>query len=420
MPTTRTPPHRAEPQLTYATEGDAESYLTAIVRGFHDDYVAEHWQQELKLMDWDRNFGFQVDGRWVATCGAFGRTMTVPGGAVPVSAVTIVTVAPPYRRRGLLTQMMKHQLERTAELGQEPVALLWASEAQIYGRFGYGHTTPRVSISGATRATAFLPSVQQSTGSVDEVGREEFHVAASGLRERLLAQRPGALDRSEAWWDSVLFDPEAWRRGATAMRFALHFDEAGDVDGYANFRLKNNDDASLGGKQVIVGELDGAGPGAYAALWRYLLDLDLVRSFVRSSAPADEPLRYLVADQRAVKTELVDGTYARLVDLPAALKARTYNREVDVTLAVDDQLLPDNHGTFRLQTDDTGSALVDRSSGSPDLSLSTRELGAAYLGGTSLHALHRAGLVTEHKAGAVAALADALSSPTAPFCPDFF
>ncbi|MET0694760.1 MAG: sterol carrier protein domain-containing protein, partial [Propionibacteriaceae bacterium] len=306
-----------------------------------------------------------------------------------------------------------------AEEGREPVALLWASESLIYGRYGYGHATPRVKISGPTRATAYLPAVELPAGSVDEVGREDFQPAASALRDELLSQRPGALDRPEKWWDSVLYDPESWRHGATALRFALHYDETGEVDGYASFRLKDSDDVSAGGKQVVVGEVDGATPGAYAALWRYLLDLDLVRTFARSNAPADEPLRYLVADQRAIKTELLDGTYARLVDLPAALEARTYSREVDVTLAVDDRLLPANHGTFRLQTGPDGAS-VTRSSASADVSLAVRELGAAYLGGTSLHALHRAGLLHEHTPGAVTQLADAFSWPTAPFCPDFF
>ena len=62
----------------------------------------------------------------------------MPGGAaVPTAAVTVVTVHPPYRRRGLLTAMMAHQLEQVAKRG-EPLAALWASESLIYGRFGYG------------------------------------------------------------------------------------------------------------------------------------------------------------------------------------------------------------------------------------------------------------------------------------------
>jgi predicted acetyltransferase len=414
----RIPPHLAEPRLTYSTEEDADSYAAAISRGFHQDFVAEHWEAEKKVLEWERSFGFKVEDRWIATCGAYSREMTVQGGTVPVAAVSIVTVAPPYRRRGLLSQMMKHQLEDVESRGTEPIALLWASESLIYGRYGYGHTAPRISISGPTRSTGFLPAVDRGAGSVDEVSREEYLATAPALHARLLAQRPGALNRTGAWWDVMLFDPDAWRHGATSLRYALHYDEAGTPDGYATFRLAHGPEGDAD-REVRIGELDAADAPGYASLWRYLLDLDLVRSFSRRNAPTDEPLRYLVADQRAIKTELRDGTYARLVDLPAALEARTYSTDLDVVLAVQDQLLPANDGVFRLQAG-TDGAQVTRSDRSPDVSLATRELGASYLGGTSLDALWRAGLVGENTPGAVAAMSRAFTSPTPPFCPDQF
>ena len=65
----------------------------------------------------DAPFGFTTGGRWVSTCAAYSRTMTVPGGTVPTAAVTFVTVSPSYRRRGLLTQMMRHQLEDVVRRG---------------------------------------------------------------------------------------------------------------------------------------------------------------------------------------------------------------------------------------------------------------------------------------------------------------
>ena len=415
----RIPPHRAEPRLVYASEEEGESFVGAVSRGFHQDYVAEHWEVEKKVVEWDRAFGLKVQDRWIATCGAFSRVMTVPGGQVPVTAVTIVTVSPAYRRRGLLTQMMKHQLEDVQQRGTEPVALLWASESLIYGRYGYGHAAPRVSISGPTRSTAFLPTLQQTPGSVDEVSRDEFLAAAPELHSRLLAERPGGLNRSPEWWDVTLFDPEAWRHGATALRYALHFDDAGAVDGYATFRLADGPGSDDAGREVRVGELDAAGAGAYAGLWRYLLDLDLVRTFSRRNAPADEPLRYLVADQRAIKTELQDATYARLVDLPTALEARSYSDDLDLVVEVRDPVLSANDGLFWLQIA-AGGARVTRTDGRPDLSLAIRELGAGYLGGTPLNVLHRAGLVDEHTPGSVAAMSAAFSWPIPPFCPDFF
>ena len=341
--------------------------------------------------------------------------MSVPGGQVPVAAVSIVTVAPAYRRRGLLTRMMKHQLEDVQRRG-EPLALLWASESLIYGRFGYGSAAPRLRLHGPTRSTAFSPQVDTGSGSVDEVRRDEFVSVVPALRERLLKRRPGQLNRTQDWWDVTLFDPDAWRKGSSPLRYALHFDAGGVVDGYALFRTR---DAESEGAEVQVVELDATEPTGYAAVWRFLLDLDLIRVFSRRNAPLDEPLRQLVADQRAITTELQDATYVRLVDVPAALTARTYSADVDLVVCVRDPLLPVNEGAYRLQVHG-GRATVTPVQSDPDVSLAVRELGAVYLGGTSLAHLHRAGLVQEDRPGAVTELAAAFIASPAPFCPDNF
>ena len=133
---------------------------------------------------------------------------------MPTAAVTIVTVQPSYRRRGLLTGMMKHQLERIAEAGVEPVALLWASETLIYGRFGYGHAAPRARLTGQTRSTAFLPTIDLGRGSVGEVDRDDAVPVRSGETRRDLR---GELER--------VGDGERPRE-TLAQRFA--FEELGD------------------------------------------------------------------------------------------------------------------------------------------------------------------------------------------------
>jgi predicted acetyltransferase len=414
---TMTPPHLAEPTLTPVTPERTDEYLAAVLRGFHADYKPEHWEPHKAVFEAERNFGFAVDGRWISSTGAYTETMTVPGGSVPVAAVTLVTVSPAYRRRGLLRAMMTHQLNEVAARGDEPVALLWASEHPIYGRYGYGETLARLRLSGPTQTLGFAPEVDFGDGSVGEVERDEFRPVASRLREGWLADRPGALSRPAAWWDVRLHDPEDWRQGASAYRFALHFAADGQPDGYAYFRVK--DGGPDGGAEVTVTDVDAANPPAYAALWRFLLSLDLVRSFRRNDAPVDEPLRLLVADRRAISTETTDGTYARIVDVPAALAARRYATEVDLVLGVADALLPANEGSFRVRGGPDG-AEVTRTQDQPDVGLGIRELGALYLGGNSPAALRRAGLIGEQTPGALARMAAAFAWDRLPFCNDYF
>jgi predicted acetyltransferase len=391
--------------------------MEAAFRGFHDDYTEPDWRLESEVVEDDRSFGFRVDGRWISTCGAFSRAMTVPGGRqVPTAAVTVVSVHAAYRRRGLLTQMMTHQLQRIADRGQEPLALLWASETMIYGRFGYGHSTPMLRISGDTRSTDFLPHLSAAGGSVAEVDRQAFLDHAPGLHAELLGDRPGALARTPGWWRVLLDDSERRRRGASLLRHLLSYDPSGAVEGYAVFRVK---DAARPTGEVVVVDIDARGTPGYAALWRFMLDLDLVPNFHYAHAAVDEPLVHMVADRGAISAELTDGTYARLVDLPAALSARRYRCEVDTVIEVEDTLLTSNRGRWRLQAGPEGAS-VSRTHQSADLSLDVRELGTAYLGGTALTTLHRAGRVNEHTLGSVARLSTAFGWSRAPFCPDHF
>jgi predicted acetyltransferase len=415
-----TAPHLAQRDLVYATPERTDEFFAAGMRGFHDDYVADRWAPMHKVFEPERSFGFQVDGRWISTCGAYSRKLTVPGGSMPVAAVTLVTVQPSYRRKGLLTEMMKHQLDDIHQRGEESVALLWASESAIYGRFGYGQACPQVRLSGKTKTTGFRRDVDLGSGSVGEVERDQAIPIIKRLHQNLLPRRVGALDRKHPWWVVKWHDPQQWRHGSSAYRFALHYNHRGQSDGYVAFRVKN--DWSESGAEVSVDELDADNAVARGALWRFVLDLDLVRRFVRQNAPLDDSVRYLVADLRSVKAEDQDGTYARLVDVPRALEARRYLTDLDVTIRIEDPLLTHNTGTIRLEASRDGAAVtrVTRGRRRPDLTLDVRDLGAVYLGGTSLAALARAGLVTERTQGAAAAMSAAFGWSQPPFCPDFF
>lgn len=413
--------HRPAPVLTQVSQETNQSFIQAVARGFHEEYDDAHWDFDRRLFEPGRCFGFTAGERWVATCGAFTRVMTTPGGAVPIGAVTIVTVAPTHRRQGLLTVMMRHQL---ADLHRrkEPVALLWASESAIYGRFGYGSAVPRLQLSGETRATAFLPSVELGDGWLEEATKAEFGAEVPDLHARLLPQRPGALDRPAVFWERALLDRPEDRKGAPPVRYLLHRGADGQLDGYARFKVAapwGTDDVPAG--QVEILELDAAAPAARAALWRFLFDLDLVRRFAAYGVPADEPLRHLLADPRPVTTTLTDSTYVRIVDLPRALAARRFGADLDVVVQVRDHLLEHNDGSFRIQAEAGEAAKVTRAGRRrPDLSLDIRELGSIYLGGVPLTALQRAGLVAERTPGAAAALTMAFDWPTKPFCPDHF
>src|SRR5437899_3865764 len=93
----------------------------------------------LGVMEHERSIIARHDGEPAGIASAFSFHMTVPGGStLPTAGVTWVGVLPTHRRRGVLTELMKHQLMSIAQASKEPLAALWASEPGIYGRFGYG------------------------------------------------------------------------------------------------------------------------------------------------------------------------------------------------------------------------------------------------------------------------------------------
>lgn len=355
----------------------------------------------------------------VATAGIFSRELTVPGAIVPMAGVTYITVAGTHRRRGLLRQMITRQLTELHERGGEPVAALWASEAAIYQRFGYGNAAPRASVTGATRDTAFRPEVDVGTGRVRRVDEATVRPHARALYDALRPGAVGWLGRTDTWWTRRHYDPEHWREGHTEARFLVHEEDDGQVTGWAAYRLKGDFERTGPNGLVTILDLSAATPQSYAALWRFVLDQDLVRRFRRRMSSVDDPLQHLVLNPRALETEISDALWVRLVDVDRALAARRYSVDIDLVLDVADELCPWNAGRWRLAAGPDG-AECSATSAPADLQLTSTELGAAYLGGPSLAVLARAGRVHELTPGSLQRAAIAFGWHTAPWCPEVF
>src|SRR5438067_1312561 len=118
---------------------DFEPFQTVLRAAFLDDRHPEAEERLRAMFEPDRTHGAFEDGALIGAAQVSSRTMALPGvGQTPVAAVTDVGVAPGHRRRGVLSALMRAQLHTLHDTGAEPVAALWASEGQIYGRFGYG------------------------------------------------------------------------------------------------------------------------------------------------------------------------------------------------------------------------------------------------------------------------------------------
>ena len=359
----------------------------------------------------------------VGIAGAYSFRMSVPGGGlVPTAGVTYVAVLPTYRRRGILRSLMRRQLTDIAAKG-EPIAALWASEAPLYWRYGYGRATTQASFrfrrgEGALSAVAPVDPALRLRITDPQAAAAEL----AKVYDHALANQSGFPTRNDAWWDRVFFDPEEDRGGLSPLRCVLAEDDSGPR-GYTLYKGKGgwDDDSFLPDSRLDVHELVATDPAAGAALWHDVLGRDLVTEVTARLRPVDDPVLFQLLDPRRARPVVHDALWVRIIDVPAALSRRAYSCPVDVVLDVTDELLPDNAGRWRLRADGPdGGARCERTAEPADIALDVRELAAAYLGGTRLGTLAAAGLVTQSRPGTIARLSAAMSWDPAPWCPRIF
>ena len=339
------------------------------------------------FMEVDRTFVAVHGNRVVGAGGAISLELTVPGPAtVPTAGITLVGVMPTHRRQGILTALMARLLD-DARRRSEPLAALLASESAIYGRFGFG---PAVMVSSVEieRPYARLRRPVDLTGRVRMLDAEEYATVLPDIWDRYRRQQPGEVSRSEGWWTRRLLDDPAFRPGGGGPRFAVVWE---DGVGYLTYRVEPIWDNSLPRHILTVEDIVATSAEARAGLWQYCFGVDLIAVFRALNVALDDPLRWgLVEPRRLRVTAVNDLLWVGILDVEAALSARTYASEQPLVIDVA------GAGRFRLAAGE-----CRRTDDLADLGLEVTDLGSAYLGGVSFAALAGAGLVAELTAGAV-------------------
>ncbi|MBB4683592.1 putative acetyltransferase [Amycolatopsis jiangsuensis] len=397
------------------TEAERRPVYDVLQRALHRNPVTdERWARITDFWAADGTTGAFAGELPVGVASSIPSTIVLPGGAtLPMAAVDGVAVRSDWTRRGVLTAMMDTQLHEFAERGY-PVAGLHASEAVIYGRFGYGVATRSATI--RAKLPARLRDGATAPGTVHVLDGAEATATASAIHERIGLRRPGMIARPARWWEvsySRKLDLEGYR-------LAVHTGpgDSGVPDGFAVFRtvpqrdhLDPNHGALLEAEDFVT-----ADDAAVAGLWRFLLSVDLLATVNAPGRPVDEEVGVLLTDSRRARTVSVgDELWLRLVDVPAALAARTYGTADPVVLDVADRMLPDNTGRYRIGPDG-----VERTGAAADLALDVDTLAMLYLGEWRPATLALAGRITGADPGALSR-ADALfRTAQRPWCGTHF
>ena len=209
----------------------------------------------------------------------------------------------------------------------------------------------------------------------------EVYGRAAPLRAGVIVQPPNPF------WHEVF-----GKEGAKDTNFYVEYRES-EVEGCAVYQIK--------GGIVSVSLFLACSDDAYAALWRYLFDIDLVSTIKASDRPRDEHLVWMLHDPRALERKPRDRTWLRLIDVPKALSSRTYAIDGEIVFRGPRQLLPVERRHLPPDRRPVRRDLPASPPSRPDITLSVDDLAVPYLGGSPFTPLAHAGRVEEHTTGAL-------------------
>lgn len=397
-----------------ALAGEFHAFRTVAGTALGFEVHAEDTPHTAAYFEFARSFAAYDGARLVGTLGGYTMTLSVPGGTMRMGGTSFVGVLATHRRRGVLRAMMDRHLADVRAQG-EAIVGLWASEAPIYGRFGYGPAAYSSEI-GIERVHARFRGADPGA-ALRMLDAAEAATVLPDVYERARPTIPGLLARSAAWWAGRRFyDPPHRRGGASALQYVI-VEDGGAPLGYAQYR-RVGPPFSATPQKIAVVEMIAADDAAEAALWRFLCSIDLIGRIEAWNRPVDDTLPWLVEDPRRVDQKPRDTLWLRIMDVKAALAARRYASEGRIVLALEDPMFAWNQGRFALEAGPAG-ARCTATEEAADIALPVDMLGAVFLGANRFQALARAGRLS----GDAAALerADAMfASARAPWCPEIF
>ncbi|TJZ52786.1 GNAT family N-acetyltransferase [Streptomyces piniterrae] len=404
-------------------DDDIPGWITALAGGFLHPPVATDEDVAFRTAHYDpaRTQGAYDGGRCVATFRSFAQELTVVGGArLSADAVTGVTVSPTHRRRGLLTRMVENDLRAAKERG-DTVSTLIAAEYPIYGRFGYGPAAWTTSWRIDVARTRLDPrhAAPESGGRIDFATSEEVRALGPGLHDRFRVRVPGAVSRTDAWWDrntgTVRLPSSPW----TERHNAVYRSPSGEIEGLACFTVKARWEAKRPENTALVDGLIATTPAAERALWQFLCSIDWVLHVDTGNRGPDDLLPHFLGDPRAAAVQdHSDFLWLRPLDVPRMLEARTYPVSGSLVLEVEDRAGLAG-GRFLLDAGPDGATCTPTTR-SAQLALGVGELATLYLGDAPASRLAALGTVREERAGAVATADLLLHTAARPWCPDMF
>ena len=358
-----------------------------------------------------------VDGHLATSYAAWPLVMRINGASVPVAGVTFVGTLPVYRRRGCLRRVATRHFEMMYEQGERAVAILHASHAAIYKRYGYAVVSTRKSYRVAPAHLAPTPEFVMPVGDeIKDISRQDNNTAIYEIYDQFILERTGYLERAPRMWQmGVLMPPMP----STVLQKII-YEEAGRPSGYLIYTAEPHVDANGQlGQKIVVRDFAWLTPNAYLGLVTFFMPMDLIHEIIWPKVPDDDPLPHLLLEPRYLFPSSADGILGRIVDLEKALNQRHYDCEGQIIMEVRDPLCPWNRGRWKMKVT-AGRATVSRSDAPAALYLSIDTLALLYFGQISATQAIRMGRLKAMNNAALTIADRLFETRYKPFCADIF
>ncbi len=406
-------------ELRTITDDEAVAYLRTVERTFGESLGDDDpLDALLTSLERDRALVAVEDGRWIGTSGAFSLHLTLPGGAVvPMAGVTAVGVQATHRRRGVLRSMMGWLVDQARDRG-EPVAGLLASEAPIYGRFGFGVATEQRSITLRCDETGFRHLDLGGSIELVDLNEERCEDLLVAAFERSRLSRAGQVSRPAGWLGIARHAADSGSDGAGPKELAVSRDDDGAVDGFARYRIKPIWTGMYSESTVVAEDVVAATPTARLRLHRYLCSVDLTSSVTLGRADPSDPTPWALIDERDHRTtSRTDWLHVRILDVAEALEARDYQASGRIVFEITGE--GPEAGRWELSAEE-GKGRCARTGSSPEMVMALDSLGSLLLGGVRPSTLAAAGRIEAADPGALQVADRVFPTAEPPWCQTMF
>ena len=402
--------------IRHITPNEEEEYLKIVYTVFGMQPFQDYLERRKHTMEIDRCLAAFVDGKIVGANGVLTFTLSVPGGIVKAGGIIDVVVYPTHRRQGIMSKIMKKQLNEILQK-DEPIAFLYSADSGTYGRFGFGLATLQESWEIQRHDTKFRKTLIDfdSVGNIEMVSSEEISNLMPEIFELAWNQRPGMIKRERSRWNRLKLEME--RKDIPGISSYALFKKNGKYEGYINYRLNLNSTATDG--DLIINEIISTTDEAHLNLLNFCMNIDGVNKITSKSRPIDDPITWVLEDPRKLSRKIEDQLHLRILDVPNALVSRKYNVDGEITILVQDNILDSNNTKFILKK--SGNIVKCEKTNLPhDIKIDIRELGSLYLGGTSWLNLWKSKLIETNSLEKLHLADQMFNTIASPWCADYF